>query len=276
MMAAWTGDFEMVAWMRRQTPRCPWDSDCTAAAAAADNLHAFKWMLTQSRPCPWDPIRCFQAFAGHGNLAAVQWIRDQYPQPHGKPPWDGSCTAAAALGGSLDLLKWLRSQSPPCPWAAKTGVHAACVGSVPMLAWLHSQGCPLDGTLYHQAAIRRHAHVLQWLHGAGIPVPTDAISDAYGAMGVPITMFMGDIGCPLCPSSQRRLMRARRAFCTFHGLLRWCRNHQPVYGQGPRRRHAFDQKFRNGKKDLLVGLSRLPPELVSRIAVAAGLQHDLL
>ena len=87
-------------------------------------------------------------------------------------------------------------------------------------------------------------------------------------------LFLGDIGAPLPADQQARLLVARRAFCTFHGLLRWCRS---AVSDPSRGAHcAFDYlSNESAGQELLVLLSKLPSELVTKIAVAARLQHDI-
>ena len=44
--------------------------------------------------------------------------------------------------GWLSVLKWLRKQSPPCPWDANTCLAAAKEGHLEVLKWLKKNGCP--------------------------------------------------------------------------------------------------------------------------------------
>ena len=65
---------------------------------------------------------------------------------------DKSCTLAIALAdhgyvnheqvSDLDIVQWLRSQIPPCPWSAKTCEAAAIDGQLHVLKWLRSQNPP--------------------------------------------------------------------------------------------------------------------------------------
>jgi len=47
--------------------------------------------------------------------------------------------AAAAQGGHLEVLKWLRDNG--CPWGAKTCTCAAVEGHLEVLKWAREQGC---------------------------------------------------------------------------------------------------------------------------------------
>ena len=57
---------------------------------------------------------------------------------------DAETCSNAAKGGHLDVLKWLRSQDPPCPWNKETCRYAALSGHLDVLKWLIDNGCPYD------------------------------------------------------------------------------------------------------------------------------------
>ncbi len=261
----------MMQWMRQQQPPCPWDETCIAVAARWENLEAIQWMRAQNPPCPWN-ARCCREFASKGNLPALLWLRGQKPPC----PWDHSSTRVAAERGNLEVLQWLRQQEPPCPWDAATSHKAALRGDITMLQFIQSQGGPLPRELYLTANHNQRIHVVQWLHQEKIPM-TNQEGPCKG-VSVPVLMFLGDIGYGLSPFMHDALVQARRALCTFHGLVRWCS--RP--GSNPRQYsvhcHSRGSLYssRASGEDLLEGLARLPPELVTKIAVAAHLQHDLL
>ena len=48
----------------------------------------------------------------------------------------------AAIKGDLDLIKWLRSQDPPCEWSKKACTAAAWANRWDLLRLLVSMGCP--------------------------------------------------------------------------------------------------------------------------------------
>ena len=50
----------------------------------------------------------------------------------------------AAIKGDLDLIKWLRSQDPPCEWSKKACTAAAWANRWDLLRLLLSIGCPID------------------------------------------------------------------------------------------------------------------------------------
>ena len=90
-----------------------------------------------------------------------------------------------------------------------------------------------------------------------------------------MVMSLGDSGFPLCKELAWRLGRARRAFSTFRGLVRWSRT--AVAHQSKGVHHAFNHASSNTDgKHLLIWLSMLPENLLRKIAGLAGLQHDVL
>ncbi len=58
-------------------------------------------------------------------------------------PWsEGACAEAARLG--LQMLQYVRSFAPPCPWDENIYVVAADIDSVEIAKWAQSEGCPMD------------------------------------------------------------------------------------------------------------------------------------
>jgi len=54
---------------------------------------------------------------------------------------------AAAKSSHLDVLKWLRSQDPPCPWDHMASHAASGKGHLDVLKWLVDNGCPYYGQI---------------------------------------------------------------------------------------------------------------------------------
>ncbi len=260
----------MLSWLRSQEPPCLWDELVTAAAASRD-LKILQWLRAQEPPCPWGPST-WAAAAGSGKLEVLTWLRDQDPPC----PWDATCAEAAASRQSLETLLWLLHNGRLCePWCTKSSVIAACRGDLPMLEWLSDNGTPLTGDLYIAAAKQNHSHILRYLisRNTALPeAPSGPISCFYTS--TPMKMFLSDIKMPLHREDRQHVNQARSACCLFHGLIRWFKR---AVSDPSRRAHlAFDSlaKDRSGQL-LLMRLSRLPPELISKIAVAAKLQHDV-
>ena len=72
----------------------------------------------------------------------------------------------AAEEGHLDVLKWLRSQDPPCPWYEWTCEVAARGGNLEVLEWARSQDppCPWSRRACREVASRHgRQHVVKWI-----------------------------------------------------------------------------------------------------------------
>jgi len=72
------------------------------------------------------------------NLTILKWLRSQDPPC----PWDESTCSSAALNGHLNVLQWARSQNPPCPWNKFTCESVARNGHLHILQWVRSQDLP--------------------------------------------------------------------------------------------------------------------------------------
>ena len=83
----------------------------------------------------------------------IQWRLDQ------NGGWREVLCDAAAVGGSLRILKWARAKG--CPWGYDTGWGAAGMGHLGILQWARSENCPWDARTCAWAARDRHLDVLQ-------------------------------------------------------------------------------------------------------------------
>ena len=102
---------------------------------------------------------CFAALGGR--LEVLKWLRSE------GCPWDESACAGAAQGGHLETLQWLRSEG--CPWDKNACSFAAEGGHVEVLKFLRSEGCPWDGRTWKYAA----ESTREWLEENGCPQDVD-------------------------------------------------------------------------------------------------------
>ncbi len=293
-VAASRGNISMLAWLRGQQPPCPWGESVASAAAACGKLATLQWLRAQESPCPWSAAACTAA-ARSGRLDILRWLRGQIPPC----PWTAACPAAAATHPQdLAVLHWLHAHG--CPFDEHTAWTAARCRSLPLLQWLHSVGCPLHsscltsaanqgnpamlewlceqgflltGRLYVAAAKGQQSLMLRYLHNKRVPVTDRSCGRLPSRMVLPHLMFLADLGFQLPDSEKSRVAKARKAHCTFHGLVKWCRLAVSDPSKGAL--HAFDSlaEDRSGQV-LLTRLCLLPQELLTKIAVAAELQHD--
>ncbi len=300
--AAKDGTISTLAWLRCQEPPCPWDATATAAAAATD-IGRLQWLRAQDPPCPWSPATC-EAAASAGRLDILKWLRGQSPPC----PWTESCASSTVMLPTLEILQWLHEHG--CPVGSDLTVPASLIGNLPMLQWLHSQGCPLhpncllaasvgiastmmrddrdmalfewlcdhgykpSSDFYRWTREARHSHMWRFLYSRSMPVPHDLGREDARVIWLPNLMFLADIGMELPDMEKKLVASARKAHCTFHGLVRWCRRAVSDPSRGAHR--AFDSMAtKTSGQVLLSRLSMLPAELLNKIAVAAQLQHDI-
>ena len=119
--------------------------------------------------------------AMRGQVDLLQWLRSLAPPC----PWNEETCAFAADGGHLNVLAWLRSQTPPCPWNEETCAVAAGRGHLDLLMWLRSQKppCPWNSSACSSAAAGGHLKVLQWLRSQENSCPWSAKSCLNAARG---------------------------------------------------------------------------------------------
>ena len=106
-----------------------------------------------------------EAAARGGCLEALKFLRGLDPPC----PWSKSTCEGAARRGHLDVLKWLRAQEPPCPWSTSTCTYAAEGGHLEVLKWARSQDppCPWSSPWSRRecrelALQYGHRHIIDW------------------------------------------------------------------------------------------------------------------
>ena len=268
--AARRGNISMLGWLRAQDPPYPWDGGVTAAAATSTDVATLQWLRAQDPPCPWGPYTCAAA-ARSGRIDTLMWLRAQDPPC----PWDKTCFSAATTQPNAEVLQWLHDNGCPARFDSCNLSDAAYCGHLAVLEWLCDHGAKLTGRLYILAARCNHCHVLKFLHKMKTPWPATMTEvESSTSMTLRTLMSLADIGVPLADRQMRQVRAARRAGCTLHGLVRWYR--RKIFNPSRGAHQAFDSlaEDRSGQM-LLYRLTRLPPELINKIATAADLQHDL-
>jgi len=143
---------------------------CTLAAKHG-LLPALK--ILRGRGCSWTAETCWAAALG-GHLEALQWLR--LPEKlEGQCDWDSRACVAAAEGGNLEMLQWLRLPDKlegQCRRHDEICTAAAGRGDLEMLQWLRFPDKPEGQCDWHAracvaAAGGGHLEVLQWLREPG-------------------------------------------------------------------------------------------------------------
>ena len=156
-----------------------------AARAAGEALN--------SGCCDW------AAFNGH--LHILTYIGEQESS---NCPWGTYTCAAAAAGGHLGVLQYLRQAG--CPWNALTCANAAGNGRLDILQWARDAGCPWDKWTCNFAGSGGHLGILQWARGGGCPWDkwVCKFADEYGYRDV--LFWAADNGCPWSPAECPQLL----------------------------------------------------------------------
>ncbi|KAI8470322.1 MAG: hypothetical protein J3K34DRAFT_521449 [Monoraphidium minutum] len=147
------------------------------AAAALGARRLPLWFVQEAWPAQPSPAarqRVVARAAWHGDVAALAWARHQQQGVGAEDcSWPAAVCRAAAEGGSLAALQWLRRQEPPCPWDDSVCRSAAEGGHLHVLQWLRGQEppCPWSDGACSKAARRGHLAVLQWQRGQDPPCP---------------------------------------------------------------------------------------------------------
>jgi len=171
--------------------------------------------------------------------------------------------AAAAKGGQLRVLKWLRERN--CPWDEDTCEGAARNGHFEILQWAREEGCPWDFNTCLGAAKGGHLEVLQWLREKRCPWNSLTCMGAAKGGNLEVLQWAREEGCPwdiwTCYAAARKgrleILKWARAngcpwdsqTCTYAavnnklGVLRWAIENGCPYKEQDIQEHVVDPKF---------------------------------
>lgn len=121
-----------------------------------------KWFVGYLRYIP--DVYVLETVGEAGQFEMLKWLYCRWAPraQHDK----GRILRGCALGGRLDIVKWLTEEFAWYRPSALTFSAAAASGSLELLEYLSSKGCPRDETACSMAAERGHLHVLKWLRGS--------------------------------------------------------------------------------------------------------------
>ena len=111
------------------------------------------WALREGCPRFFKSYNMARVAAQHGHRELLQWLcRERAWSWHmfGAFAMDADVMSWAAMGGNLDLVRWLRGEG--CPWDKWTCYFAAQRGHVETLRWARENGCPWDAYTRDRAA----------------------------------------------------------------------------------------------------------------------------
>ena len=137
----------------------------------------------------WDERTCSWAALG-GHLEVLKWLRAK------GCPWGTTTSTGAAFLGHLEVLQWMRAQDPPCPWDSRVCYSAASKGHLEVLRWARSQGCPWDEEVPYAAASCGRLEVLRWARSQGCPWDGRATRVAAMHGHLKVLKWLIKEGCP--------------------------------------------------------------------------------
>eukprot|EP00967_Tisochrysis_lutea_P130058 scaffold224453_cov27-Tisochrysis_lutea.AAC.1 len=118
---------ESLAWTSRQAHRLvrsaqphfepeleSWESLCKSAARRGD-LRLLQWARAHGAP-PWNSTVILSCALTALHLPTLQWVQEV--EPNARALVHAGTWVRAARMGRLDVLQWMRAQSPLCRWNA--------------------------------------------------------------------------------------------------------------------------------------------------------------
>jgi len=132
--------------------------DVTAGAVKGGHLELLKWLL--SKNVSWGPKCCANAVE-YRRADILTFLRTSKP----RCPWNSdTCSAAAKIGDlqTLQLLRSYESDLKRCRWGHWTCARAAEYGHLEILQWARSMGCKWSHWTCTLAARNGHLDVLIW------------------------------------------------------------------------------------------------------------------
>ena len=191
---------------------------------------------------------CDDAAVG-GHLDVLKWLHKEGCGFSNIATWN------AAKGGHLEMLQWMRSQDPPAHWDEFTCAFAAAGGHLETLKWLHSEGCPwgkgMQRSTFNDASSRGYLEILRWMRSLNPPSPWEQMTCECAIIRghLETLKWLKTEGCPW-PEEVVPLAAE-------HGhveILEWLRTEGEVFDEAVCTRAA-----REGKREVLKCLGRMAP-----------------
>jgi len=164
----------------------------------------------------FDEKTCRAAALG-GQLRVLQWLRAPDRQS-----WDdrnGSLCTWASEGGHLEVLQWLREKRSD--WGAHTCSTAARYGHLAVLRWSRAKGCAWDSSTCWWAAFGGHLEVLRWLREEGCEWDLHTCTMAAKAGHLDVLRWAIENGC--------NYYEEHFQIITDTKFLEWFKNHKTVF-----------------------------------------------
>eukprot|EP00302_Diacronema_sp_CCMP2436_P002819 CAMPEP_0179850910 /NCGR_PEP_ID=MMETSP0982-20121206/7965_1 /TAXON_ID=483367 /ORGANISM="non described non described, Strain CCMP 2436" /LENGTH=385 /DNA_ID=CAMNT_0021736387 /DNA_START=292 /DNA_END=1452 /DNA_ORIENTATION=- len=150
--------------------------------------------------------------------------------PQAARAWSWGMCSAAASGGHLATLMWLRANG--CPWQVGAA-YAAVAAATDVLRWAHTNGCPWGWWEHEDACLAAagggHLATLQWLRVNGYRRWRGCMASAAGAP-LRVLPWLRATTCPwACPWGNNCTAAARGGHLD---VLTWLRAVDCPWGEG--------------------------------------------
>ena len=220
MLAAYGGNLTTLKWLL-ETKRIGDnsfpsidDAKICEAAALGGHLAVIQW--ARSWNCPYGDTT--PVAAGEGHLDVLQWAVANGATTH-YLTWLNACESgkfhvllwglitkkikfvpslccAAARGGHLNILKWLRNNN--CPWDTTTTADAAIHGHHEVFYYALYNHCPIYLTedLSNQVASKGHYEMVKVLHYLGCPLGNSICSSAASSGNLDLLKWLRSLSLP--------------------------------------------------------------------------------
>lgn len=155
--------------------------ECMVHAANNGNMKMLVWLDEHNCHIDWEG-KALRFAVVNGHLACVKWLVDKgyYNRWHRTDTYD-AC-AAAAEGGHLKILKYLREKG--FGWDEQVTIHASTHGHLKLLQWAIANRCNVNWHCQIAAAKGGHIHILDYIQEVdGSSIYCNFIADEAGKSG---------------------------------------------------------------------------------------------
>ncbi len=142
------GDLNILDWIKTKDPN---GYDIASIGASSGNLEVIKWAIDNRcyRIGP-ECVETATAAAKGGHLTVLQWLKTQ------GFAWSAITCSCAARFGHLEVLKWAKEND--CPWDERTPLNAIEGGHLEVFKWAIANGCPYNYDKCYEMALQARWH----------------------------------------------------------------------------------------------------------------------
>jgi len=153
-VSAGRGTVPFIRWLMREGFEYE-EKDLLYQATLHGNFGVMTWLVDELK-CAFDE-RIFEAAAAGGDLAILEWLRAR------ECPFSARVCIAAAKKANYEVINWAREQLG-CVLSSEVAATAAAEGHLGFLQWLLKEECPFNRKVKQLAIIRRQKAVIRWLN----------------------------------------------------------------------------------------------------------------